>query len=460
ARCRSAPRREAPCLPRRAARRPRRAQAQRRAVPPVGEEGCIPQDQSDHHRSRRTRSTHHDRGRRARDPADEPGEHLHGAAQTGPAVQQQPRVAAAAPRAPRGARAAGRGGHGSGQGAGDRRSAEDPGPEQRHLGHGDHADPRPPPLDQGGQAVRGGAVFLQGLRALRPAVGTRDVGKHRARGAESGGAHLRPRCGPGVRGVQLQVPGDDVLGLRHGGAGKRGPLPGRRLGDLMLPGLRTASEAELQNISWAFEAAGAHHGAVLSEVRRRLGSGGVGAADGCGATAPRASQRGAARARGRPADRGHARPDAGLSVLPTAQAPATAAPGSAPARGLVLRRLEVAEDHFACPEDAAATAQLRSCAEAAAAVAALEPAAGGRGQQAAGQGWVCTVKNTFVDVSDDGTSSDESEDEAPLGPSLECIPQGVIDPDELTAYRTSYQKFRSGKCRGAKGEVSHLGARA
>jgi len=207
----------------------------------------------------------------------------------------------------------------------------------------------------------------------------------------------------------------------------------QRLGDLMLPGLRSASGAELQSISWAFEAIGAYHGAVLTEVRWRLGGGRVGS----GATAPHTALRRAAWARGGPADE-----------------------GIAPARSPALRRLEVVEDPFACPEDAAATAQLRSCAEAAAAATEREPPAGGRVQQAVGTGWVCTVKNTFVDVSDGSTSSDESEDEAPLGPSLDCIPQGIIDPDELTAYRTSYQKFRSGKCRGAKGEVSHLGARA
>ncbi|CAK0861377.1 unnamed protein product [Prorocentrum cordatum] len=211
----------------------------------------------------------------------------------------------------------------------------------------------------------------------------------------------------------------------------------QRLGDLMLPGLRSASGPELQSISWAFAAAGVHHGAVLSQVRWRLGGGGVGAADGGGATAPRATPREAARARRCPADR-----------------------GGAPARARALHRPEAAEDTPACPEDAAATAQPGSCAEAAAAATEREPPAGGRVQQAAGTGWVCTVKNTFVDVSDGSTSSDESEDEAPLGPSLDCIPQGIIDPDELTAYRTSYQKFRSGKCRGAKGEVSHLGARA
>merc|ERR1712093_648177 len=74
------------------------------------------------------------------------------------------------------------------------------------------------------------------------------------------------------------------------------------------------------------------------------------------------------------------------------------------------------------------------------------------------QMWVCSVKNTFIEVDLDNSSSDSDAEllkdvMRPLSPSLNIIPHGIISPEKLTAYRLEYQRFRAGAALGAKGEL-------
>jgi len=66
-----------------------------------------------------------------------------------------------------------------------------------------------------------------------------------------------------------------------------------------------------------------------------------------------------------------------------------------------------------------------------------------------------TVKNTFIHV-DECDSSDENVTDVsdkPLPPTLEFLPAS-ISAHKLDAYRMDYQRFRTGKAVGARGEVS------
>jgi hypothetical protein len=70
------------------------------------------------------------------------------------------------------------------------------------------------------------------------------------------------------------------------------------------------------------------------------------------------------------------------------------------------------------------------------------------------QRWVCSVKNTFIEVDDSDSASASSDNELmQLSPNLDIIPQGVISSEKLTAYRLEYQRFRAGAALGAKGEL-------
>eukprot|EP00927_Polykrikos_kofoidii_P028289 TRINITY_DN24729_c0_g1_i1.p1 TRINITY_DN24729_c0_g1~~TRINITY_DN24729_c0_g1_i1.p1 ORF type:complete len:874 (+),score=178.78 TRINITY_DN24729_c0_g1_i1:124-2745(+) len=68
----------------------------------------------------------------------------------------------------------------------------------------------------------------------------------------------------------------------------------------------------------------------------------------------------------------------------------------------------------------------------------------------------CVVKNTFLHIPNDDSdicSSDSDGPAKPLAPPLDIIPP-FISEEKLAAYRHGYQKFRSGRAVGAKGEVS------
>eukprot|EP00929_Paragymnodinium_shiwhaense_P074985 TRINITY_DN38345_c0_g2_i1.p1 TRINITY_DN38345_c0_g2~~TRINITY_DN38345_c0_g2_i1.p1 ORF type:complete len:927 (+),score=223.10 TRINITY_DN38345_c0_g2_i1:124-2904(+) len=77
------------------------------------------------------------------------------------------------------------------------------------------------------------------------------------------------------------------------------------------------------------------------------------------------------------------------------------------------------------------------------------------GAAGAAAAWDCSVKNTFVHINDqcDSSSSDDEGPAKPLAPPLDFLP-AVVSGEKLAAYRTDYQKFRSGKAMGARGEVS------
>jgi hypothetical protein len=72
---------------------------------------------------------------------------------------------------------------------------------------------------------------------------------------------------------------------------------------------------------------------------------------------------------------------------------------------------------------------------------------------------VISVKNTFLDVvenSSDESAGDEAVQQSrPLPPKLDFISPDV-SAEELAVYRMKYQKFRIGKAKGAKGEMSSL----
>eukprot|EP00931_Biecheleriopsis_adriatica_P049371 TRINITY_DN28566_c0_g1_i1.p1 TRINITY_DN28566_c0_g1~~TRINITY_DN28566_c0_g1_i1.p1 ORF type:complete len:807 (-),score=153.62 TRINITY_DN28566_c0_g1_i1:88-2475(-) len=74
---------------------------------------------------------------------------------------------------------------------------------------------------------------------------------------------------------------------------------------------------------------------------------------------------------------------------------------------------------------------------------------------------VCSVKNTFLHVSD---SEEEAGDEGAsppwvsedtLGPPLQFLPKD-IELNELQAYRADYMKFRAGQATGARGEIGDV----
>jgi len=65
-----------------------------------------------------------------------------------------------------------------------------------------------------------------------------------------------------------------------------------------------------------------------------------------------------------------------------------------------------------------------------------------------------SIKNTFLHLpEDDEDDLYEEEQMVSLPPPLDFLPS-TVSADKLKAYRLDYQKFRSGKSSGAKGEVS------
>jgi len=70
--------------------------------------------------------------------------------------------------------------------------------------------------------------------------------------------------------------------------------------------------------------------------------------------------------------------------------------------------------------------------------------------------YVCSVKNTFIELEDENDNEEEGDDsdtlQIPLPPALPFIPDSV-SAEKLQAYRANYAKFRVGKAIGAKGEL-------
>lgn len=124
--------------------------------------------------------------------------------------------------------------------------------------------------------------------------------------------------------------------------------------------------------------------------------------------------------------------------------------------------LVVVCEPFASCHDAAATLQLRQCAEEASAIATrlgrVDQLAsmGTPGQRPGKQRWTCTVKNTFLDVQGGSGSQDDvklSQLVKDLGPPAHFVRPCDIKPDELVAYRASHRKLRA---RGAFGASQNL----
>lgn len=275
-------------------------------------------------------------------------------------------------------------------------------------------------------------------------------------------------------------------------AGHDEPVLFQEFGDRLLPHVPFASSPELVNIAWAFKAVGSSHNRLLAEVERialrRLGDfSPEELVDVLSNSRHRATSYASQHSEsGKQWTQAHAAHDSGSPVyaswgqqskqrdedtgegfvppIAPSQSTCSMVSDDSGTSSPQAEHLEVVEDCFACSVDAAAAQEFKQCAEAAAAAVAksgrLDPWASAinADQQAGRTRWVCSVKNTFVDVEENEDNEEEEEAESRLkrlGPSLDFI-RGIagIDEEKLEAYRSHYQKFRAGKANGAKGEMT------